>query len=94
MPRHRVVNRRNLDSPLVRKTLWVSPAALDAVDALAAMLHVSQGSLVDAALHLVAGLEPAEVVELLRSHGHLTDAEYAHVRKLVVEPAVPASKGG
>ena len=83
MPRHRVVNRRNLNSPLVRKTLWVSLGALEAVDELAACLHVSQGSLVDTALAHIAGMKATEVVEMLRAHGHLTDTEYAHVKEIV-----------
>ncbi|MDP8991882.1 MAG: hypothetical protein M3N31_02325 [Actinomycetota bacterium] len=54
MPRHSVVNRRNLD-PLVRKTVLVSEEALERVSEIGAALRVSQGSLIDTALrHLAA----------------------------------------
>ncbi len=80
MPRHPVLNRRNLH-PLARKTLSVSPEAVAAIDAIAKALWVSQGSLVDTALRHLAQHEPDQIVELLRVHGHLTDAEYDAVQQ-------------
>lgn len=80
MPRHPVVNRRNL-SPFVRKLVSVTEEAYDQAAQLAAALEVSTGSIVDTALRQLAGTDPEEVLELLRAHGHLTDAEYAYVRE-------------
>ena len=88
MPRHRVVNRRNLD-PLVRKSVLVSNEALERVSEIASTLRVSQGSLVDTALRHLAGLGDEEIVELLRKHGHLSDAEYEYV-----QPLAAKEKGG
>ena len=88
MPRHSVVNRRNLD-PLVRKSLLLSDEALERISEIASALQVSQGSLVDTALRHLAGLGHEEIVELLRKHGHLSDAEYEHVRQLAAK-----EKGG
>jgi hypothetical protein len=78
MPSHPVINRRNL-SPLVRKTVLVSEAALERINDIGAELHVSQGSLVDTALYELAARPPEEIAKLLRAHGHLTDEEYAYV---------------
>jgi hypothetical protein len=80
MPRHPVVNGRNL-SPFVRKLVSVTEEAYDQAAQLAAALEVSTGSIVDTALRQLAGTDPGEVLELLRAHGHLTDAEYAYVRE-------------
>lgn len=80
MPRHPVLNRRNL-RPLARKTLSVSPEAVEAIDAIAKALWVSQGSLVDTALRHLAQHDPDQIVELLRAHGHLSDAEHAAVQQ-------------
>ena len=88
MPRHSVVNRRNVD-PLVRKSVLLSEEALGRVSEIASALRVSQGSLVDTALRHLAGLSQEEVVELLRKHGHLSDAEYDHVQRLAAK-----EKGG
>jgi hypothetical protein len=79
MPRHPVVNRRNL-SPFVRKLVSVTEEAYDQATQLAAALEVSTGSIVDTALRQLAGTDPDQVLELMRAHGHLTDAEYAYVR--------------
>ena len=80
MPRHPVVNRRNL-SPFVRKLISVTEEAYDQATQLAASLEVSTGSIVDTALRQLAGTDPDEILELMRAHGHLTDAEYAYVRE-------------
>jgi hypothetical protein len=78
MPRHPVINRRNISS-LVRKTLLVSEEALERVNDIGARLQVSQGSLVDSALRQLAEMPPEDITELLRSYGHLTAEEYAVV---------------
>lgn len=80
MPRHPVVNRRNL-SPFVRKLVSVTEEAYDEATHLAAALEVSTGSIVDTALRQLAGTDPEGVLELMRAHGHLTDAEYTYVRE-------------
>jgi hypothetical protein len=80
MPRHSVINRRNVASKLSRHTIHVSADALKAVTELAAQLSVSQGSVIDTALRELAAREPAEVIELLRRHDHLTKDEYDYVR--------------
>ncbi len=78
MPTYPVINRRNI-SPLVRKTLLVSGEAMERINDIGAAIHVSQGSLVDTALRHLGALAPAEIAELLRSHGHLTDEEFDYV---------------
>lgn len=78
MPSYRVINRRNI-SPLVRKTLLVSDEAVGRINDIGAELHVSQGSLVDTALRHLVARPPAEIAELLRAHGHLTDEEFDYV---------------
>lgn len=80
MPRHSVVNRRNL-SPFVRKLVSVTEEAYEGAAQLAAALEVSTGSIVDTALRQLAGMDPKEVLELMRGYGHLTDAEYTYVRE-------------
>ena len=81
MPTHPVINRRNIDSRLVRKTVLVSPEGLNAAAAVAKRLHVSQGSIIDTALRVFGRLELDEVIEQLRSAGHLTDIETDAVMK-------------
>ena len=97
MPRHPVVNRRNL-TPFVRKLVSVTDEAYDQVTQLAAALEVSTGSIVDTALRQLAGTDPEEVLELMRAHGHLTDAEYAYVRERLgaraeADTKMPVSRG-
>ena len=82
MPTHPVINRRNIDSRLVRKTVLVSPEGLNAAAAVAKRLHVSQGSVIDTALQMFGRLEIDEVIEQLRSAGHLTDIEADAVMKV------------
>ncbi len=79
MPRYRVINRRSTLDPLVRKTVVVSEAALERINEIGAQMEVSQGSLVDTALRLLATLPRDEVARLLREYGHLSDEEYAYV---------------
>ncbi len=79
MPRYRVINRRSTLDPLVRKTVVVSEAALERINEIGAQMEVSQGSLVDTALRLLATLPRAEIARLLREYGHLSDEEYAYV---------------
>ncbi|MGH2690621.1 MAG: hypothetical protein ACRDKW_17705 [Actinomycetota bacterium] len=78
MPRHPVVNRRNI-SPLVRKFISVTEEGYAQAAQLASELEVSTGSVVDTALRQLAGMDADQVLELLRIHGHLTEAEYAYV---------------
>ena len=78
MPSYPVINRRNI-SPLVRKTLLVSEEAVERINGIGAELHVSQGSLVDTALRHLAAMSSADVAELVRANGHLTDEEYDYV---------------
>lgn len=87
MPRNTVVNRRNVDSPFVRRTMQATGGALDAITVMARTLSVSKASLVDTALRHLAGMDNGAIVDLLRHHGHLTDDEYAFVVGLV-PPAV------
>ena len=82
MPTHPVINRRNVDSPLVRKTVLVSPEGLDAAAALAKRLHVSQGSVIDTALLAFARLKLGDVINQLRDAGHLIGIEYGAVMKV------------
>lgn len=82
MPTHPVINRRNIDSRLVRKTVLVSPEGLNAAAAVAKRLHVSQGSVIDTALRMFGRLEIDEVIKQLRSAGHLTDIETDAVMKV------------
>lgn len=85
MPSHPVVNRRNVGSPFVRRTMQASTEALELLAHVAAALSVSKASIVDTALHHLTCMEPAAIVELLRQNGHLTDEEYAFVTRLVGE---------
>ena len=78
MPSYTVINRRNI-SPHVRKTLLASDEAVEHIEVIGAELHVSQGSLADTALRQPAAMPPAQIAELLRSHGHLTDEEFDYV---------------
>ena len=84
MPAHPVINRRNIDSRLVRKTVLVTPEGLNAAAAVAKRLHVSQGSIIDTALRVFGRLELDEVIEQLRSAGHLTDIETDAVMRVAV----------
>lgn len=79
MPLNTVVNRRNVDSPFVRRTLLATQAALDGVGDLATLLSVSKASLVDTALRHLTGMDGAAVIKLLQAHGHLSEDEYAFV---------------
>ena len=79
MPQHPVINRRDLDSPLVRKTLMASNGSVEAIAVIAGRLHVSQGSLIDTALAVFAARSDQEIVELLRAQGHLTPRQHAKV---------------
>lgn len=90
MPSHTVINRRNLDSTLVRKTVMVSDDAVKAASATAKRLSVSQGSVIDTALRLFAGLDDATVIEALRTAGHLTDQEHAAVLKRLNHKEAPS----
>lgn len=90
MPRNTVVNRRNVDSPFVRRTMQATGGALDAVGAIALALSVSKASIVDTALRHLAAMDHGAIVDLLRHHGHLTDDEYAFVAGLL-GPAEPPS---
>lgn len=83
MPRNTVVNRRNVDSPFVRRTLLATQMALDGVGDLASVLSVSKASLVDTALRHLAAMDGDAIVELLYAHGHLTEDEYAYVVRQV-----------
>lgn len=78
MPRHPIINRRNISS-LVRKTVLVSEEALERINEIGAALRVSQGSLVDSALRQLAAMEPSDIAELLLIYGHLTVEEHAVV---------------
>lgn len=87
MPRNPIVNRRNV-SDLRRRTVSVSDDAHDQIAALAAKLHVSQGSLIDTAMRELAR-QPAEViVDRMVGYGHLTDDE----RHVVDDKATKADK--
>ena len=87
MPSNLVINRRSASRPaaggvLRRRNFYVSAAAESAVADRAASLHVSQGSLVDTALQLVASLPAEEIAALLRAYGHLDEDQFEHVRTL------------
>lgn len=94
MPRHTVVNRRNVESPFVRRTVLATQAALDGLGDLASLLSVSKASLVDTALRHLAGLDGLAIVELLYAHGHLTEDEYAFVVRQVGTPDGPGVRAG
>jgi hypothetical protein len=66
-----------------------SPEATPAAD-----LQVSTGSIVDTALRHLAGTDPDQVLELLRAHGHLTEAEYAYIESRRGTPRTRRSSGG
>lgn len=86
MPKHKTVNRREVDSILIKKNLFVSETAVEEINVLSAALQVTQGSITDSALRYFGTLPQAQVIELLRDYGHLTDGEYkyvlSHVQKL------------
>jgi hypothetical protein len=82
MPRHSVVNRRNI-SDFTRRSVSVTDEAMAAVTALAEALHVSQGSVADVAFRHLSTLTAAEVTDLLHLHGHLTDKEYTVVVAII-----------
>jgi len=86
MPKHKTVNRREVDSILIKKNLFVSETAVEEINVLSAALQVTQGSITDSALRYFGTLDQAQVIELLRDYGHLTDGEYkyvlSHVQKL------------
>lgn len=86
MPRNTVVNRRNVDSPFVRRTLLATQIALDGVRELASLLSVSKASLVDTALRHLTAMDGVAVVELLYAHGHLSEDEYAFVVRQAGQP--------
>ena len=83
MPRHAIFNRRDFESPLVRKTVLVSEEGLEGAAKVAERLSVSQGSVIDTALRHLAALNDLEVADLLRAHGHLRPDEYDFVRKRI-----------
>lgn len=93
MPRNKVINRRNVPS-LKQRSLSVSDPAVALLKNLAEQLHVSQGSMFDTALLELARRDPAEIVQLLHLHGHLTDEEFAIVAELAEHvEAVPKQDG-
>lgn len=91
MPRNRVINRKNVN-PLVTRSIAVSDEAMDGVRAVAALLEVSQGSVVDTAVRALVKLPPERVVELMRQQKHLSDDEYAYVRQRLAERPGGAGK--
>lgn len=99
MPRNPVVNRRNITS-LKQRSLSVSDDAVDALKAIATALHVSQGSVFDTALRVLARHDPTEIAQLLHLHGHLTDEEFAVVAQLAAKAVIakpgstPGASGG
>jgi hypothetical protein len=76
--RNPVINRRNV-TPLKRRTVYASDTAMTAIADLAKHLQVSQGSLVDTALHALASHSDRDVIDFLAKHGHLTPAEQTAV---------------
>lgn len=85
MPRNPVINRKNIPT-LRQRSMSATDAAMADLAALARRLHVSQGSLVDAALRHLASFDMPRVAELLHLYGHLTDEEFAEVAKLAAAP--------
>lgn len=86
MPKHKTVNRREVDSILIKKNLFVSETAVEEINVLSAALQVTQGSITDSALRYFGTLDQAQVIELLRDYGHLTDGEYKYVLNHVQKP--------
>lgn len=75
MPRNKVVNRRNLDALKVR-SIPLSDDATAILKSRAAALSVSQGSLADMLLREMARWPDQLVLDMMRTHGLLTEAEY------------------
>lgn len=88
MPRNKIVNRRNV-TDLKRRTVSISDDAHDAIRTLAAKLHVSQGSLMDAALREFAHLQADDIVAHLARYGHLTPDEAGVVYDQVDKDKTP-----
>lgn len=89
MPRSKVINRRNV-RPLVQ---WTTSATKDAVGQLrdrAALLNVSQGSLVDTAVRELLRHSPEKIADIMRTYKHLSEDEHDAVLHALRE----RSKGG
>lgn len=78
MPRHSVINARNV-TPFKRYTISATPDRYKAVRDVARRLSVSQGSVIDVALGMLADRDDHEIIDLLTAAGHLTDREHDEV---------------
>jgi len=77
------INRRNVGSDLIRKTMMVSEEAVAGAGKAAMALKVSQGSLVDTAIKYFIGLPQDEIVALMLKYDRLTPDEAGHILKLL-----------
>jgi hypothetical protein len=82
MPRNPVINRNDVD-PLKPRKVALTDDGMARLKAIAAQLHVSQGSIVDAMIREAAQLPPEHLAEVLRKHGLLTPAEYRAVMRVL-----------
>lgn len=85
MPRHPVINRRG--AGLEKQSLSMSDATFATLQKTAALMHVSIGSLADAAVARLTGLPPEQIAQVLRDLEWLTEAEHAKVLKVISESA-------
>jgi hypothetical protein len=94
MPRNPVINRNNAD-PLKPRKIAVTDDAMTALQDTAALLHVSQGSVVDAMIREAAAMPPEHLANVLLKHELLTPAEYRAVMRVLgtKEKDTPAPDG-
>lgn len=85
MPRHSVINRRG--AGLEKRSLSMSDEAFAALQSTAELLHVSIGSLADAAVVQLTSLPPREIAEVLLGLGWLTKPEHAKVLEAISKSA-------
>lgn len=90
MPTHPVINRRG--AGLEKQNVSMSPASFAALKKTAALMHVSAGSLADAAVQRLTGLPPEQIAQILKDLGWLTEAEHAKVLEVLSNK--PADDGG
>jgi len=79
------INRRNVGSNLIRKTLLVSDEAVERASKMAKTLQVSQGSLIDSAIKHFTNLPEDEVIGLMLKYEQLTSEEAKYILKLAGE---------
>jgi hypothetical protein len=90
MPRHKVINRRNIPDPRLRnRVLNLSDEAMEAANSVAAELNVSAATVMDSVLRYSTALGKELILDLLVKDGHLTNDEAAHIEKNILPKPQP-----